>query len=198
MTDSIRDGAALTRRRFLLAAASSVSLPPLNAIAKPFISQAPSRPVITHGLQSGDVSMDAGVVWGRADRPSRMRVEASTTDSFKTLIGEWSADALPTTDFTAKALLEGLPCEQDIFYRVSFADLGSPSVIGESMVGRFRTAPAEQRSVSFCWSGDTAGQGWGIDESRGGMRTFAAMLKNRPDFFIHSGDSIYGDCPIES
>ena len=102
------------------------------------------------------------------------------------------------TDFTAKALLEGLPCEQDIFYRVSFADLASPTIIGEPMVGRFRTAPAEQRSVSFCWSGDTAGQGWGIDEARGGMRTFAAMLKNRPDFFIHSGDSIYADCPIES
>ena len=127
-----------------------------------------------------------------------MQVEVSTTDSFKTLIGEWSADALPGTDFTAKALLEGLPCEQDIFYRVSFADLASPTVIGEPMVGRFRTAPAEQRSVSFCWSGDTAGQGWGIDEARGGMRTFAAMLRNRPDFFIHSGDSIYADCPIES
>ena len=28
------------------------------------------------------------------------------------------------------------------------------------------------------------------------MRTYAAMLDNRPDFFIHSGDSIYADCPI--
>ena len=52
-------------------------------------------------------------------------------------------------------------------------------------------------NVSFAWSGDTAGQGWGIDESRGGMRTYRTMLDNRPDFFIHSGDHIYADCPVE-
>jgi alkaline phosphatase D len=28
------------------------------------------------------------------------------------------------------------------------------------------------------------------------MRTYATMHKNRPDFFIHSGDAIYADCPI--
>src|SRR5262249_11677357 len=43
---------------------------------------------------------------------------------------------------------------------------------------------------------DTAGQGWGIDEARGGMRTYATMLRSRPDFFIHSGDNIYADGPI--
>ena len=64
------------------------------------------------------------------------------------------------------------------------------------MTGRFRTAPRDRRSISFVWSGDTAGQGWGIDEARGGMRTYATMLRNRPDFFIHSGDTIYADGPI--
>jgi alkaline phosphatase D len=28
------------------------------------------------------------------------------------------------------------------------------------------------------------------------MRTYATMLRNRPDFFIHSGDTIYADGPI--
>jgi alkaline phosphatase D len=28
-------------------------------------------------------------------------------------------------------------------------------------------ARAGRRTMSFVWSGDTAGQGWGIDESRG-------------------------------
>ena len=51
--------------------------------------------------------------------------------------------------------------------------------------------------MSFVWSGDTAGQGWGIDEARGGMRTYAAMRNNRPDFFIHSGDTIYADVPLQ-
>jgi len=65
--------------------------------------------------------------------------------------------------------------------------------VSEPVVGRFRSAPANRRPVSFTWSGDTAGQGWGIDEARGGMRAYAAMLRNRPDFFIHSGDNIYAD-----
>jgi Phosphodiesterase/alkaline phosphatase D len=30
------------------------------------------------------------------------------------------------------------------------------------------------------------------------MRTYGTMLENRPDFFIHSGDHIYADCPIPS
>ena len=189
-------GSATTRRRFLKTATSAATLTAIGGMARPFISRANDRPVITHGLQSGDVSADSGVVWARADRPSRMLVEISTTDSFKDIHSGAYVDALPESDFTAKYLVEGLPVSQDIYYRVRFQDLASPAIIGEAQVGRFRTAPNDQRSVSFVWSGDTAGQGWGIDESRGGMRTYATMLKNRPDFFIHNGDNIYADGPI--
>jgi alkaline phosphatase D len=76
---------------------------------------------------------------------------------------------------------------------VSLQNLAEPTLVGPALTGRFRTAPADRRSVSFCWSGDTVGQGWGIDESRGGMTIYAAIAKNRPDFFIHSGDNIYAD-----
>ena len=79
-----------------------------------------------------------------------------------------------------------------------FEDIADAGISGEAQVGHFRTAPAGQQSVSFVWSGDTAGQGWGIDPARGGMRTYATMLENRPDFFIHCGDHIYADCPIEA
>jgi alkaline phosphatase D len=100
---------------------------------------------------------------------------------------------MPQSDFTAKALLEDLPAGQDIFYRIRFQDHSSPTILSEPVVGRFRTASTERRSVSFTWGGDVGGQGWGIDEARGGMRTFATMRRNRPDFFIHSGDTIYAD-----
>ena len=66
------------------------------------------------------------------------------------------------------------------------------------MVGRFRTAPADRRDVSFVWGGDVAGQGWGINPDDGGMFTFATMRKHRPDFFLHSGDTIYADGVIPS
>jgi alkaline phosphatase D len=96
-----------------------------------------------------------------------------------------------------KALIDNLPAGQDIFYRARTADLATPTIIGEPMTARFRTAPADRRSLSFVWSGDTAGQGWGIDEGRGGMRCYATMHRHNPDFFIHCGDTIYADNAIE-
>src|SRR5262244_1135004 len=181
----MRSGASLTRRRFLTTAASSVAMAAAGGIAKPALSRAADRPVITHGVQSGDVSLDSAIVWARADRPARMLAEVATTDSFKNIHRALFVDALPETDFTANALIDGLPARQDIFYRIRFQDLFSPTIVGEPMTGRFRTAPSDQRSISFVWSGDTAGQGWGIDEARGGMRTYATMRRNRPDFLIH-------------
>ena len=174
----------LTRRKFLTRAASAATVATLGNIARPYLSRAADRPRITHGIQSGDVSTDSGVVWARADRPSRMLVEAATTDSFKDIRSAVAIDALPESDFTAKALLEDLPAGQDIFYRVRFEDLAAPTISSEAQVGRFRTAPNDRRSVSFVWSGDTAGQGWGIDEARGGMRTYATMLQ-QPAGLLH-------------
>jgi alkaline phosphatase D len=127
----------------------------------------------------------------------------SAVESFRTIIRVASSDALPDHDFTSKVVFENLPPGQDIFYRVRFEDIGEPGISGETQVGHFRTAPADKSSISrssisFVWSGDTAGQGWGIDPARGGMRTYKTMLESRPDFFIHCGDHIYADCPIPS
>ena len=70
------------------------------------------------------------------------------------------------------------------------------------MLGRFKTAPDghgrgdRRRDIRFLWSGDTAGQGWGIDIAFGGMKIYEAMRRTQPDFFIHSGDTIYADGPM--
>ena len=180
----------ITRRRFLNTAASMMAV---AGVGRPYLSRASDRPLMTHGIQSGDVSADSAVIWARSDRAARFMVEVSPTDSFTDILGMVHADARPESDFTAKLLLENLPAGQELFYRARFEDLSFSSLLGEAQVGRFRTAPADRRSLSFVWSGDCAGQGWGIDESRGGMRTFATMLRNKPDFFIHCGDSIYAD-----
>ena len=195
MPIAVRAKQSLTRRQLLVRSVSTAALAAVG-LARPYLSRAADRPRIACGLASGDVSIDSAVVWARADRPARMQVECSTVESFKTIIHAASAEALPDHDFASKLLLEGLPAGQDIFYRVRFDDIGASGISGEARVGHFRTAPADKTSISFVWSGDTAGQGWGIDPSRGGMRTYKAMLENRPDFFIHSGDHIYADCPV--
>ena len=48
----------VSRRRFLTTAAGSA----VGIIAMPYLSRAADRPPITHGLQSGDVSTDGGVI----------------------------------------------------------------------------------------------------------------------------------------
>jgi alkaline phosphatase D len=162
----------------------------------PAFSRAGSRPQITHGLQSGDVTRDGAMIWARADRPSEMAVEVATTESFR------DARRLPAlaigeaTDNMGKMLLRGLPSDQQVFYRVTMTDLTDRNAVSQPVTGSFRTAPTTARSVSFVWSGDTVGQGWGIDAGRGGMRTYRTMLEQAPDFFIHSGDTIYADGPL--
>ncbi|MFG3592211.1 alkaline phosphatase D family protein [Bradyrhizobium sp. RDI18] len=195
MPIAIRAKPAVTRRQWLVRSAATFAVAGFGGLARPYLSRAADRPLITTGIQSGDVSANSAVVWARADRAARMQVECSASEDFKTIIGTASADALPDADFTSKVLLDGLPPGQDIFYRVRFES--EPGIAGETQVGHFRTAPTARSSVSFAWSGDTTGQGWGIDESHGGMRTYRTMLDNRPDFFIHCGDHIYADCPVE-
>jgi hypothetical protein len=145
MAVGMRRGAVLTRRTLIKTASASAAITALGGIARRSLSLAPDRVQITHGVQSGDVSADSGVVWARADRPSRMLVEVATTDSFRDIKSAVFVDALPESDFTAKALIENLPPGQDIFYRISFQELSS-AVFGEPQVGRFRTAPSDRRS----------------------------------------------------
>jgi alkaline phosphatase D len=182
-----------SRRRFL----SSAGAGALGVIAMPYLSRAADRPQITCGVQSGDVGADGGVVWARADRPSQMMVEVSTTESFANVRALPPIAALPESDFTAKMLLENLPSGQDIFYRVKFRDLSHTNILSEPVIGRFRTAPSDRRDVGFVWGGDVVGQGWGINHEDGGMVTFATMRKHKPDFFLHSGDTIYADGPLK-
>ena len=191
---SRRISRGLSRRRFLSTAGAGA----IGTLAMPYLSRAADRPVVTSGVQSGDVGADGGVVWARADRPSQMLVEVATTESFANARTLPPIAALPESDFTAKMLLENLPAGQEIFYRVRFRDLAHTGIESEPVVGRFRTAPADRRDVSFVWGGDVAGQGWGINPDDGGMFTFATMRKHRPDFLLHSGDTVYADGPIKS
>lgn len=203
MSSHTKNGLYLSRRRFLSTSALAAAGVAGTGLAGGSLFPAPAfarsdRPVISHGLQSGDVTTNSAMVWARADRPSRLLLEYATSDSFRNARAVRGPAALEVTDFTAKVDLTGLPAGQDIFYRVRFQDLGTSKAVSEPMVGRFRTAPADRRDVAFVWTGDTCGQGWGINTDWGGMKGYDTMRRNTPDFMIHSGDTIYADGPIQA
>jgi len=190
----MNDRSRLTRRT-LLASAGAAGIVGATGLAMPFYSRAASRPVFSHGVQSGDVDSHSGMIWTRADRPSAVHFEVATTESFANATRLPPLFAVPESDFAVKRLLTDLASDQDIFYRMTLADLSDLNATSEPIVGRFKTAPSSKRNIRFAWSGDTAGQGWGIDEK--GMYTYATIAKHTPDFFLHSGDTIYADGPLK-
>jgi alkaline phosphatase D len=190
---------SLSRRRFLggaLAAGGAVvggGVWPRRARA-----QASARPGVPFGVQTGEVTADRAVVWSATDRPARLLAEYADTEHFRNVRRVLGPAALPESGYTAKVVLDELAAGQDVFYRVTFLDLGDMKTTSAPVVGRFRTAPADRRDVTFAWSGDTAGQGWGINTEWGGMRLYEVMHGLDPDFFVHSGDMIYADNPLKA
>ncbi len=194
----------LNRREFPKALASALVIAEAKVTslwaqgtAPAVIRSEKGRPALQQGVASGEVQGDSAVIWSRTDRPARMIVEWATTSAFRDATRVVGPAALPESDYTAKAVLTGLPEDQTIVYRVRFQDLASPKVFSHPVSGRFRSAPGKRkRDVLFAWSGDCAGQGYGIDLARGGMTTFETMRRLQPDFFLHSGDVVYADNPI--
>ena len=165
-----------------------------STLAFPLLAQG-GRPKIVSGVMAGDTTLGRGVIWSRTDKPSRMIVTWRTSER-----GERHRVAGPATtaqsDFTCKVPLSRLPAGQRILYDVQFES--STRELSEPVSGHFMTAPDKPSKIRFAWSGDVAGQGWGINPEWGGMRGFDAVRLREPDFFIHSGDTIYADVPIKS
>jgi alkaline phosphatase D len=154
------------------------------------------RPQASQGVMAGDVTADRAIIWSRADRSSRMIVrwrEAGGPARWNELAGP---HCLETTDFTGRLDIGGWRSGAEIEYEVVFRALDLGGAESEPVRGRFHSAPVSTRPVRFFWSGDTAGQGWGINPSFGGMKIYETMRAERPDFFLHSGDTIYADGPI--
>jgi alkaline phosphatase D len=185
---------ALLRGSAGLVAATALGRGALGQIAAPAIVTADkARPEMPLGVQSGDILDDRAMVWSKTDRPARLIVEWSTTEGFRDARRVVGPAALDVSDFTARVDLTELPPGEQIFYRAMFQDLGDLKTMSAPLTGKFRTVPNGRRDVLFAYSGDEAGQGWGINPGWGGMKLYESMRKLQPDFFIHQGDQIYAD-----
>jgi alkaline phosphatase D len=195
-----------SRRQFLRNSSATLGVGALGAGAS-FIASAAglAAPAIVSsgraglplGMQLGDPSFDGLVVWARADRTARMIVEYSRDPDFCHAVRHVGPLATETADFTARMFLSDLEPGQHYHVRVAFDNPGDHRGEGPYLEGRFRLpSPTHRHPIRFHWSGDMAGQGWGINPEFGGARIFEAMRQRNPDFFIHSGDTIYADGPI--
>jgi alkaline phosphatase D len=165
------------------------------SLSPAFIRLPQSRPQIADGVQIGDALADRAMIWARSDRDSTLLVEYATTDSFRNSRRIRGPSATAATDFTARVDLRNLLPGQTTFFRVQFEDRDGRA-LSETAQGSFRTAPRGRSNLRFVWSGDTVGQGFGINPERGGMRIYETMRGLEPNFFIHSGDTIYADDPV--
>ncbi|SDD99965.1 alkaline phosphatase D family protein [Glycomyces harbinensis] len=177
----------IDRRRLLAAGAGGAIL-----LGTPGISYAASRPQLTHGVQSGDVTERGAILWTRADRGSDMVVELATRPDFKHARTIEGPALTARTDYTGKLRLKGLTPGKTYHYRVR----AEGERRSEALEGSFTTAARDPQDIRFQWSGDLAGQGWGINPEFGGYRIFEAMAESEPDFFLCSGDFVYADGPI--
>ena len=184
----------LSRRQLLAAstvAGATLAVPGV-ATAVPTVVRR-DRPALPSGIASADVTPQSAVVWSRTDRPGRLVVQLTSSGRFDKSIRLRGPVTSAADDFTARLPLRGLRPGQRYDYRIGFEDANGH--VGETLDGSFST-PGRNRPVSFVFTGDTAGQGYGINPDLGGMIAYKAMHDTRPDFFLHSGDNIYADGPI--
>jgi len=185
---------SISRRNLLRAGV--VGLAGSALFEAPAFSSAGVRPILTHGVQSGDATADSAIIWSRADRPARLWVQAGRRPDLRGSRVIRGPIVTPDTDFTGKVGLRNLPSDSKIYYRVRAESLDRPGLFGNAVSGSLSTSPLGRKDVSFVWTGDVVGQGWGIDPAYGGLALFESMRRRCPDFLLHSGDTVYADGPL--
>ncbi len=152
---------------------------------------------VTHGIAAGDVTAASAVVWSRASGPSRMVVEYGATGTPGWPTQRQAGPAVDaTSDFTGKAVIDGLNADTRYLYRVRFVGADGTEVVSET--GHFKTPPPDDvaRPVSLVWWGDIGGQNYCRDPERG-YAMFVQMARLAPDVALASGDSVYADYPCD-
>lgn len=149
------------------------------------------RLALPSGVASGDVTTDSAVLWARSSGAGRLVAEITSGRRSWHRVGAVATEA---SDFTAKMLVDGLAPGRDYVADLWFEDEDGNR--GETQRATFSTAAIQPAATTFVWTGDSCGQGWGINRDLGGLVGYRAMHETRPDFFLHSGDTVYADGPI--
>lgn len=171
----------------------------------PFIDQAElEQPSLPDGTAVGDITSHSAVLWLKTAGSKHVQVEWASVEAWKTMSAMASVRSAAArtpvlvtsveTDFTSSILIDRLYPGTRYRYYIIVVDPENPSRRQVAAQGEFVTLPdpATSAAVTFAWSGD-------LECRRGpeGYPIFDAIRKQKPDFFIFLGDTIYADhlCP---
>ena len=188
--------------------ASREGLPP----GSPFTDRTElQKPGLPDGTAVGDVTSHSAELWLRTDGPREIQVEWASVDAWKKISAMASVQSAasrtprvvtgPETDFTRTISLDRLSPQTRYRYYILMSDPGpgtAPSRQRAAAEGEFSTLPKSDTSapVTFAWSGDVGGQDR-CRQGEAGYPIFDTIRRQKPDFFLFLGDTIYADnvCP---
>ena len=173
----------MKRREFLKIAAGAGLVVPSLFGCSPAITSIDRSTGLSLWSLSGDVTDTSAMVWCRAEPGSEVAVQYAK-DYYMTIDYKTTKPVPvdPKSDYTATLSLDSLQPATRYYYRA--AVLGKkPGTVGTFVTA---AAPSADAKVVFCFSGDTR-------ESYRPFLIMNAVRAQRPDFFLHLGDTIYAD-----
>ena len=167
---------------------------------------------VPQGMAVGDVTAHDAILWVRTEGPASVYVEWALPSIWEkvSLMGTVIAPVSRTNplvtsaeaDYTLSIPLVGLAPATRYRYHIMAKHAGDsmdqePATLVAK--GEFSTLPDGKTSapVTFAWSGDLGGQGR-CRQGAGGYPIFDVMGRQRLDFFLFLGDTIYSDSPCPS
>jgi alkaline phosphatase D len=147
-----------------------------------------SQPTLAQQLPEGKTLDDMeGAVPGA---PGDVRVSWSSKEG-ETVSNDWEP-VDDSKDFTYQLSLKNLAPATD--YALTIESRTPEGKIGQTLHGKFRTAPAEDQVASTTFVVVT-GQDYPRRDTPDGHKIYPHMLALDPDFFVHTGDMEYYDKP---
>jgi alkaline phosphatase D len=131
---------------------------------------------------AGDVTADSAIIWLRADPGSEVVLHYSNDRRFIRVSSAGPFRVDKEADHTLKIEVQKLDPGTTYYYYAAVAGK-KPGYLASFLTA---PAPADAAKVSFCFSGDTR-------ESYQPFTIMNAVRAQRPDFFLHLGDTIYAD-----
>ena len=175
----------LTRRAFLSrtgTVAAGIALAPWFYPSTGAAAESLQGTGLSLPCAAGDVTADGAVIWLRADREGSVALEYGREPSLKIPEKTASIQVTRDTDYTGKIFLRDLEPRSTYYYRAVVTDK-KPAPIA-----KFTTPPrADQAAnVRFAFGGDTR-------QRYQPFHIMDAIREKKPEFFLHLGDTIYGD-----